>query len=86
MMKFAAIFGTVLATAAAAFAQAPATTTSVGPDNDALKVICVTHRETGSLTRRTRTCKTRAAWELFRRENQEHVEKVQQYKPHSDSD
>jgi hypothetical protein len=74
----------VLGSAAAAIAQAPnAPATSAGPDNDALKVICVTHRETGSLTRRTRTCKTRAAWDQARRENQEHVEKVQQYKPTS---
>lgn len=80
-MKKILIGAAILGSAAAAFAQAPESrTTRTGPDQDQQKVVCISALETGSLTRRTRTCKTRAQWEAVRRENQQHVEKVQQYK------
>ena len=80
-MKKILIPTAILGSAAAAFAQAPeGQTTRTGPEQDQHKVVCVSALETGSLTRRTRTCKTRAQWEAVRRENQQHVEKVQQYK------
>jgi len=82
-MKKLLIVATVLACAATAVAQAPSEgdTARTGPDNDPSRVVCVTMRETGSLTRRTRTCRTRAQWDLVKQENRQAVDKVQQYKP-----
>ena len=80
-MKKILIGTAILGSAAAAFAQAPeSATTRKSGDQDQAKVVCVSALETGSLTRRTRTCKTRAQWDAHRREYQQQVEKVQQYK------
>ena len=78
-MKKLVLIGAVLVSAATAFAQSQPTR-RVGPDNDLTRVICQTQRETGSLTRSTRVCKTRAQWDADRQQNREQAEKVQQYK------
>ena len=80
-MKKILIGTAILGSAAAAFAQSPESQTRrTGPDQDQHKVVCVSALETGSLTRRTRTCRTRAQWEAQRREAQQQTEKVQYHK------
>lgn len=81
-MKKSALFAAVLVSAAGALAQGPTTATKAQSEagSDPGEVICITQRETGSLTRRTRVCRTRAQWEEDRRANQQAMERVQSFK------
>lgn len=78
-MNKPAIFAALLVTATAVLAQSPtAATKRPGvSEGDPGEVVCVTQRETGSLTRRTRVCRTRAQWEEDRRANAQAMERVQ---------
>lgn len=74
MRIFAALSTMLLATAAAAQAPSAAPSQASG---DSGGLVCRTTGETGSRLSRTRTCKSRAAWDAERREQRDMVDRAQ---------
>ena len=50
-----------------------------GPNNDPNQVVCISQNDTGSLTRRTRICRTRGEWAETRAQTRQTVERVQTF-------
>ena len=59
-------------------AQAPADTTTTGPNNDPDQIICRSETPVGSRLGRQRVCRTRAEWAEHRRMYRNSVERAQQ--------
>jgi len=60
------------------WAQAPADTTTTGPNNDPQQIVCISQAQVGSRLARQRVCRTRAEWEEHRRMYRTSVDRAQQ--------
>ena len=76
-MNKSLVFSALLASSAAAIAQAPSDTTKLGPMTDPSEVVCVREAVIGSRVATRRVCRTRAEWAEARRQVRENVERAQ---------
>jgi hypothetical protein len=77
MQRFLPILLLVVVAFPAQAASPQGETTRVSVNNDPNQVVCRVERETGSLTRSSRVCRTRAQWDEATREVRRAVERAQ---------
>ena len=71
------LFFVALFVPAAASAQAPSGSGASEGGANPNQIVCRTQRETGTMLGRVRVCKTRAEWELARRDTRQTVDRAQ---------